>query len=49
MLYDLITLKPYVCFDFQNLSIYDHYMYYYWPIQIVRLSNFLEVSLSVLS
>jgi hypothetical protein len=23
MLYDLITFKPYVCFDFQNLSIYD--------------------------
>jgi hypothetical protein len=29
MLYDLIAFKPYVCFDFQNLSIYDHYMYYY--------------------
>jgi hypothetical protein len=29
---------------FKNLSIYDHYMYYYWPIhQIFRLSNFLEV------
>jgi hypothetical protein len=25
------------CFDFQNLSIYNHYMYYYWPIrQILR-------------
>jgi hypothetical protein len=33
MLYDLIAFKPYVCFDFQNLSIYDHYMYYYWPIR----------------
>jgi hypothetical protein len=29
MLYDLIPFKPYVCFDFQNLSIYDHHMYYY--------------------
>jgi hypothetical protein len=45
MLYDLIAFKPYVCFVFQNVSICDHYMYYYWPIcQIHRLTNFLEVS-----
>jgi hypothetical protein len=37
MIYDLTTFKPFVCFDFQNLSIYDQYMYYYWPIrQILR-------------
>jgi hypothetical protein len=37
MFYDLIDFKSYVCFDFQNLSIYDQYMYYYWPIsQIIR-------------
>jgi hypothetical protein len=37
MFYDLIAFKTYVCFDVQNLSIYDHYMYYYWPIrQICR-------------
>jgi hypothetical protein len=25
--------KAYVCFYFQNLSIYFQYMYYYWPIR----------------
>jgi hypothetical protein len=45
MPYDFIYFKLYVCFDFQNLSIYDYYMYYYWPIhQIHHLLNFLEVS-----
>jgi hypothetical protein len=29
MFYDLIAFMPYVCFDFQNLSIYDQYIYYY--------------------
>jgi hypothetical protein len=33
MLSNLIAFKPYVCFDFKNLSIYDQYMYYYWPIR----------------
>jgi hypothetical protein len=45
MLYDYIDFKPYICFDFQNLSIYDLYVYYYWPIcQIRRLSDILVVS-----
>jgi hypothetical protein len=35
MLYDLIAFKSYICFDFQNLSIYDLYMYYYWPIHLL--------------
>jgi hypothetical protein len=46
--------KPYICFVFKNLSTYDLYMYYYWPIyQIHRLSffwwflNFLETAKSV--
>jgi hypothetical protein len=30
--YDSFEFKPFVCFDFQNLSIYNLYMYYYWPI-----------------
>jgi hypothetical protein len=29
MLYVSCDLKPYMCFDFQNLSIYDVYMYCY--------------------
>jgi hypothetical protein len=50
MLHDLAYFKPYVCFDFQIFSIYDQYMYYYLPIhQILRLSNFLEVSKLVLA
>jgi hypothetical protein len=44
MLYDSFVFKPYICFDFQNLSIYDLYVYYYQPIhQIRRLSDLLEV------
>jgi hypothetical protein len=31
MLYVSCDLKPYMCFDFQNLSVYDLYMYCYWP------------------
>jgi hypothetical protein len=31
MLYVSCDLKPHMCFDFQNLSIYDLYMYCYWP------------------
>jgi hypothetical protein len=34
MLFDSFDFKPYVCFDFQNMSIYDIYMYYYWPYAI---------------
>jgi hypothetical protein len=46
MLYDLIAFKSYICFYFQNLSIYDLYMSYYWTIhQIYRLSEFLVVSM----
>jgi hypothetical protein len=45
MLYVSWDLKPYMCFVFQNLYIYDLYMYYYWPIlQIRRLSVFRMVS-----
>jgi hypothetical protein len=34
----------FICFDFQNLSIYDLYVYYYWSIhQICCLSDFLVV------
>jgi hypothetical protein len=45
MLFDSIAFKPYICFVFQNLSIYDLYMYYYWHIrQIHRLSFFGVVS-----
>jgi hypothetical protein len=31
MLYVSCDLKPYMCFDFQNLSIYDLYMYSIGP------------------
>jgi hypothetical protein len=45
MCYDSFDLKLYICFDFQNLSIYDLYVYYYWPIcQIRQLSDFLVIS-----
>jgi hypothetical protein len=45
MFFDSIAFKPYICFIFQKLSIYDLYMYYYWPIhQICRLSVFQMVS-----
>jgi hypothetical protein len=54
MLYDSFDFKPYVCFDFQNLSIYDLYMYYYWPIcqnpLIIAfrvVSNFFETTTAV--
>jgi lysophospholipid acyltransferase (LPLAT)-like uncharacterized protein len=41
MFFDYIAFKPYIFFVFQNFSIYDLYMYYYWPIrQIHRLSVF---------
>jgi hypothetical protein len=45
MLYDSFEFKPYICFDFQNLSIYDLYVYYYLPIcQICQLLVFPVVS-----
>jgi hypothetical protein len=31
MFCDSFDLKLYIYFDFQNLSIYNLYMYYYWP------------------
>jgi hypothetical protein len=36
MPFDSIAFKPYICFVFQNLSIYDLYMYYYCPIRQIH-------------
>jgi hypothetical protein len=36
MLYDSFDSKPYISFNFQNLSVYDQYVYYYWPIRKIR-------------
>jgi hypothetical protein len=33
MFYDSFDFMPYICFDFQNLSINDLYVYYY---QLIR-------------
>jgi hypothetical protein len=45
MFCDSFDLKLYIYFDFQNLSIYNLYMYYYWPYaKILWLSTFRVVS-----
>jgi hypothetical protein len=49
MLHDIVAFKSYACFDFKNLSIYDQYMYYYWPTPNLSFNNFLVVSKSVLT